>query len=155
VPSNWAKSVEGYRWTVSCRGSTALGTFVIRIWMEMSTMNFNTACEIQNPHLVHQNGILLVLQFNLLVETSAGELLVSTAKLLSTYLNLGERLSISSDIWNSLNILNVEDRAINLQINHVYDIFTVISPTYLCGQFVTNNIHARCATIQNNEVNNA
>jgi hypothetical protein len=48
---------------------------------------------------------------------------VTEFKVVSFILNLGPRESISSDILDSLGILNVEDRVIQLRLNHVYTVF--------------------------------
>ena len=70
-------------------------------------------------------------------------------KVVRFILNLGPRESISRNILDSLGFLNVEDRAMQLRLNHVYNIFHGKSPSYLCEQFVMNSNNTRSATNKN------
>jgi hypothetical protein len=68
-------------------------------------------------------------------------------KVVRFILNLGPREGISRNILDSLGFLNVEDRAMQLRLNHVYNIFHGNSPSYICEQFVMNSNNTRSATM--------
>ena len=74
------------------------------------------------------------------------KLQVTQNKIVRFILNLGPRESISCNVLDSLNMLNVEDRATQLRLNHVYNIYHGKAPSYLCDHFVLNNNITRSAT---------
>ena len=74
---------------------------------------------------------------------------VTQNKVVRFILNLGPRTSISCEILDSLGMLRVDDRATQLRLNHVFNIFHGNAPNYLCDKFILNKNNTRGATNNN------
>lgn len=81
------------------------------------------------------------------------KLQVAQNRVIRFLLNLPPRTSINGDIFESVKMLNVEDRATQLRLNHVFNIFHGTAPKYLHNNFIrVSTIHNRTRFSQNNFV---
>jgi hypothetical protein len=74
-----------------------------------------------------------------LCKTLKKKLQIAQNKLIRFILDLGPRSHIGQDELDSVRFLNTRDRAHQLILGHVYNVFNNQAPSYLCENFTTNS----------------
>jgi hypothetical protein len=64
-------------------------------------------------------------------------------KVVQYILDMKPRTKVNYEVLNSLNMLTVPDRVIQLRFNHVFNIFNCNAPPYMTEQFSLNEGNTR------------